>query len=155
MPDSPSSVSATPAPAPGQCDENGLSYSAGPVDAALGHRAFVVTLRNCGTGAKQVSGYPDVTVLNGAGEQLDVRIDHGNSYMARDPGPRSFSLEPGKPLLSVFSWSSTVSEGEKQTGAAVTVAVAGERARTVPVDFIDLGTTGQLSVTAWNTGLLQ
>lgn len=150
----PAPSSPTDSPEPDACPADGLRYTAGAVEAALGHRAFVVTLLNCGTGTRQVAGYPDVQVLDATGRPLDVRIDHSTSYMAIDPGPGSFALAPGKTLLTVLSWSATVTDGDAQTGAAVTIAAAGEEPRRLAART-DLGTTAELSVTAWNPGLVQ
>ncbi|MGW4592897.1 DUF4232 domain-containing protein [Amycolatopsis thermoflava] len=145
-----SSPAPPPPPAPpADC----ARYESGPVEPALGHRAFVLTLTNCGTAARAVSGYPDVQVLGPEGEVLDVRVERGSSYMAIDPGPGTFALAPGKSLVTVVSWANTVTDGEIVTGSALAVASKpGEAPRQLPVET-DLGTTGEITVTAWATEL--
>ncbi|OXM63386.1 MULTISPECIES: DUF4232 domain-containing protein [Amycolatopsis] len=134
-----------PPPPPADC----AHYDAGLVDAALGHRGFVLTLTNCGTAARAVSGYPDVQVLGPEGRVLDVRVERGTSYMAIDPGSGTFALAPGKSLVSVVSWANTVTDGEVLTGSALGVASRpGEAPQRLPVET-DLGTTGEITVTAW------
>ncbi|GAA1972111.1 DUF4232 domain-containing protein [Amycolatopsis minnesotensis] len=153
----PSPASTTPPPvttAENPCTREGVSLTAGPVEAALGHRASVVTMVNCGTKSLRVEGYPAVVLLDAARKPMTITIEHGVSYMARDPGPAPHTLEPGQHLLSVLSWSSTVTDGDSAAGSFVTVTpVPGGEARTLPVDT-DLGTTGKLTVTAWAPKLL-
>lgn len=148
-----------PPPAPvttpeNPCTREGVSLTAGPVEAALGHRASVVTMVNCGTKSLRVEGYPAVAVLDAARKPMEITAEHGSSYMAKDPGARPQTLEPGQRLLSVLSWSNTVTAGKSAAGAFVTVTpVPGGEARTLPVDT-DLGTTGKLTVIAWAPKLL-
>ncbi|QWF81910.1 hypothetical protein HUW46_05345 [Amycolatopsis sp. CA-230715] len=109
---------------------------------------------NCGTKSLRVEGYPAVAVLDAARKPMEIAVEHGSSYMARDPGAQPQTLEPGQHLLSVLSWSNTVTAGESATGSFATVTpVPGGEARTLPVDT-DLGTTGKLTVTAWAPKLL-
>ncbi|GAA4553655.1 DUF4232 domain-containing protein [Amycolatopsis samaneae] len=124
------------------------------VEAALGHRAVVLTLTNHGEVTRTITGYPEVRVLDGNGRALDVLVKRDSSYMARDPGPKPVTLAPGGHLLAVVSWSNTVTDGDPSTGAAIAVAVApGEPPRTLPVRT-DLGTTGEVTVNAWAAELL-
>ncbi|SFB05545.1 Protein of unknown function [Amycolatopsis marina] len=140
---------------PGVCPASGVRYEAGPVEAALGHRAVVLTMRNCGSDPRTVSGYPAIAVLNNAGVPLDIEVRHDSSYMARDPGPKTRKLEPGAELLSVVAWSATVTHGELETGAALTVStLPGEKPQTLAVET-DLGTTGKVELTAWDVELAQ
>ncbi|MBB2937717.1 hypothetical protein FHX82_004793 [Amycolatopsis bartoniae] len=149
--------SPSPAPAepvPGRCPAPGLSVAAGQVDAALGHRASVLTATNCGVAPLVLDGYPAVRLLDGVRAPLAVTVVHGMSYMARDPGPARFTLAPGEQALSVLSWSNTVTDGDPAAGEyAEVVAVPGAEAQALPLDT-DLGTTGQLTVTAWARTLL-
>ncbi|WP_432846058.1 DUF4232 domain-containing protein [Amycolatopsis sp. CA-161197] len=126
-----------------------LAVSAGIVEAGLGHRASVLTLTNNDAQARTLNGYPTVRVLDGSGKPLDVQVHHGVSYFSPDPGPKAFTLGPHEKLMSVVSWSATVTSGDTTTGAAVgVVAAPGEAEQTVPLKT-DLGTTGEITVTAW------
>lgn len=134
----------------------GLTVQVGPVEAALGHRASVVTLTNDGEQAVTVDGYPEVRILDADGQDLGVRTEHDSSYMAIDPGPAPVSIAPGEQVLSVISWSATVTDPDAvDRGAYVVVTtMPGEPQQTFPLDA-DLGSTGELSVTAWATELVE
>ncbi|MEV4601236.1 DUF4232 domain-containing protein [Amycolatopsis sp. NPDC049253] len=146
-------VPGPPVPAPASSSEAApspvLVVAAGIVEAGLGHRGSVLTLTNNDTEAHTLNGYPTVRVLDGSGKPLDVQVHHDVSYFSPDPGPKSFTLAPHEKLMSVVSWSATVTSGEVTTGAAVAVVAApGEPEQTVPLKT-DLGTTGEITVTAW------
>ncbi|WP_236796929.1 DUF4232 domain-containing protein [Amycolatopsis sp. GM8] len=141
---SPSPVPPIPAPG-GPC----LTVGAGQVEAALGHRASVVTMTNCDTEPVRVTGYPVVRLLDTGRAPMDVTVKHGSSYMAIDPGAKTVTVEPGGHALAVLSWSNTVTDGDSATGAYAQITpIPGAAAQTVPLDT-DLGTTGELTVTAW------
>ncbi|GAB2964804.1 DUF4232 domain-containing protein [Amycolatopsis acidiphila] len=149
---SPSPVPASPTPA--ACPAPGLSVEAGEVEAALGHRASVLTVTNCGTHPIRLEGYPEIRLLDGGGVPMPVTLLHDSSYMARDPGPSPVTVEPGGRALSVLSWSGTVTYGDRSTGSSVEVVpIPGAATQTLPLDA-DLGTTAQVHVTAWARNLL-
>jgi hypothetical protein len=125
----------------------------GLVDAALGHRAVVLTLRNCGSGTLTINGYPEIAVLDAARKTVKLTVQHGSSYMARDPGTQRIRLAKGEEVLSVVAWSNTVTDGDTTNGTYLAVAPAkGEPTANWPV-FTDLGTTGKVELTAWCTKL--
>lgn len=142
----PPSSTPDPAPAPGA----GLVLSVGLADAATGHRGSVLTLTNHDTRTLSVSGYPDLKVLAADGSVLDIRVDHGSSFFARDPGPRTTTLAPKEKVLAVLSWSITAADGERRlTGEFVTVSPGpGLPPQPRPLKT-DLGTTGEVTVSAW------
>lgn len=147
-----------PTPVPGTvepagCLGTGVTVKSGPVEAALGHRAIVLTLTNCGTTPRTLTGYPEVRLLDKEKRPMAVEVEHGTSYMAIDPGVSAQTIQPGATLLSVVSWSNTVTVGSPEAGAYVTVAAAkGDPEQRITVDT-DLGTTGKLTLTAWNPKL--
>jgi Domain of unknown function (DUF4232) len=53
-----------PAPQDGPCTEAGTALTVGPVEAALGHRAIVVEVRNCGRRTLTIDGYMTVEPLD-------------------------------------------------------------------------------------------
>ncbi|TDX03090.1 uncharacterized protein DUF4232 [Kribbella sp. VKM Ac-2566] len=140
----------TPTPPPPTCPASGAMITVGPVEPALGHRAVVLKLTNCRTAPITVNGYPDVAVLNARRRTMNVTIEHGTSYMARDPGPTRIRLRKGESALAAVSWSSTVEVAEdKASGTYLAVARhRDERPVTWPVDT-DLGTTAKVTLTAW------
>ncbi|GAA5152135.1 DUF4232 domain-containing protein [Amycolatopsis dongchuanensis] len=144
----------TPVDTPGpRCPDSGLSVTAGEVDAALGHRASVLTATNCGTTPVRLDGYPAIRLLDATRAPLAVTVAHDSSYMAIDPGPAPLTVAPGGRALTVLSWSNTVTYGDSATGAFVEVVpLPGAAAQTLPLDT-DLGTTGSLTVTAWASSL--
>ncbi|WP_409497230.1 DUF4232 domain-containing protein [Amycolatopsis sp. cmx-11-12] len=138
---------------PAGCLDTGVTVKSGPVEAALGHRAIVVTLTNCGTAPRTLTGYPEIRLLDKEKRPMAVEVEHGTSYMAIDPGAAPQTVQPGGTLLSVVSWSNTVTVGSPEAGAYVTVAAAkGDPEQRITVDT-DLGTTGKLTLTAWNPKL--
>ncbi|WP_233599052.1 DUF4232 domain-containing protein [Amycolatopsis sp. WAC 01375] len=155
-PPAPPPPAETPVPGtvePAGCLGTGITVKSGPVDAALGHRAVVLTLTNCGTAPRTLTGYPEIRLLDKEKRPMAVEVEHGSSYMAIDPGVSPQTVQPGGTLLSVVSWSNTVTVGSPEAGAYVTVAAAkGDPEQRITVDT-DLGTTGKLKLTAWNPKL--
>ncbi|SFP84484.1 Protein of unknown function [Geodermatophilus dictyosporus] len=152
-PDEP--VPASPSPVAPVCSPLGLSVTAGEVDAGLGHRAVVLTVTNCGSGPRVVTGYPDVAVLDATGAPMPFTVAHDSSYMVRDPGPAPLVLQPGQTAVTGVSWSATVTAGGLTEGQALRVVpVPGDVAQVLPV-WVDAGTTGEIAVAAWATELAQ
>ncbi|SHF15249.1 DUF4232 domain-containing protein [Streptoalloteichus hindustanus] len=145
------SAAGTPVPASASCPKSGALVTAGQVEAALGHRASVLVVTNCGQQPYHLSGYPEVKVLDGEQKPLPVRVKRGSSYMASDPGPRDLTLSPGATARAVLSWSNTVTHGDIVNGSHVTVTLTPDRSSTTLPLSTDLGTTGQVTVTAWST----
>jgi hypothetical protein len=141
----------TPSPTYGPPQPTGLSLSVGQVEAGLGHRASVLTLTNLDTAPRKVTGYPDLKILAGDGSSLDVKVEHGTSYFARDLGPQDLTVQPGEKVVAVLAWSATVTSGDKRAGAAISVVpVPGEPEQKQPLDT-DLGTTDTVTVSSWAT----
>ncbi|MER6669882.1 DUF4232 domain-containing protein [Amycolatopsis japonica] len=74
------------------CLDTGVTVKSGPVEAALGHRAVVLTLTNCGTTPRTLTGYPGIRLLDKEKRPMNVAVEHGTSYLAIDPG--SFVTRP-------------------------------------------------------------
>src|SRR6266511_300982 len=87
----PTTPSPTYAPPP-----SGLSLSVGQVEAGLGHRASVLTLTNRDAQPRKVTGYPDLKLLAADGSVVEVTVEHGTSYFARDLGPQNLTVQPGE-----------------------------------------------------------
>jgi hypothetical protein len=140
----------TSTPPPRTCPASGASISVGEVDAALGHRAVVITLTNCRSDVLTVNGYPEVTILDANRRPMKVTVTHGTSYMAIDPGPARLRLRKGESALAAVSWSNTVEIGEaKAAGTYLSIA---KDARDKPVVWpvvTDIGTTAKITLTAW------
>lgn len=151
----PPTVAPTPTPIPPKvCPPNGAAITVGPVEAALGHRAVVLTLTNCRAKALTVNGYPAVEVLDIKYNKVNLTIAHDSSYMARDPGPKQLRLAKGESAVAVVAWSNTVTSGDPADGDFLSVARSKEDKQVVVPIWTDLGTTGKLELTAWATKLL-
>jgi hypothetical protein len=100
-----------PTPPPKVCPASGAQVSVGPVEAALGHRAVVLTVTNCRTETLTLKGYPSVVVLDYWRKPLGTAVAHDSSYLAIDPGPARVKLAQGQTAVSVVAWSNTVAAG--------------------------------------------
>ncbi|WP_460649222.1 DUF4232 domain-containing protein [Kribbella endophytica] len=139
-----------PTPPPKVCPASGAQVSVGPVEAALGHRAVVLTVTNCRPKALTLKGYPAVVVLDYWRKPLGTAVAHDSSYMAIDPGPERLKLAKGQTAVSVVAWSNTVAAGsDPEAGQFLKVAASKGDAQAVWPVVTDLGTTGKLEVTAW------
>ncbi|MEW2632162.1 DUF4232 domain-containing protein [Streptomyces sp. NPDC048389] len=150
---------ATPvAPTPAACPESGAAVSTGLVDAAMGRRAVVVELVNCGTGPYKVNGYPGIGALDKDGDPLRLTVTHDRPYTdaGRDQGPKPLTLAPGESVKSVLNWNNRVTTFDAVTEGAYLVVTPkeGEPPQTLPFR-LDIGTSGELDVTAWARDLLR
>jgi len=141
-------------------------------DAGLGHRALVVGATNSSNAPCALDGYPAVGFATLTHERLAVRVTHGGSYMASDPGARRVVVPRHGRALAVVSWdaSSTAPDSTGHvpaTSAEVRLAVAaGAAATTLPVTSVattpgslsdpptnlDVLAGGHVTVTAWAPG---
>jgi hypothetical protein len=135
-----------PTPPPKVCPASGAQVTVGPVEAALGHRAVVLTVTNCRPKTLTLNGYPEVAVLDYWRKPLGTAVTHDSSYMAIEP----VRLAEGRTARAVVAWSNTVADGaDPQAGQFLTVAARKGEAQAVWPVMTDLGTTGKLEVTAW------
>jgi hypothetical protein len=153
----------TPSPpatstAPTACPDSGAAVTTGVVDAAMGRRAVVVELTNCGTEPYKVDGYPVVGALDKDRDPLRLTITHDHPYTdaGRDQGPRPLTLAPGESVKSVLNWNNRVTTFDAVTEGAYLVVTPkeGEPPQTLPFR-LDIGTSGELDVTAWARDLLR
>ncbi|MFG3495782.1 DUF4232 domain-containing protein [Streptomyces sp. NPDC047928] len=151
------SPSAAPPAASSACPPSGVRVATGPVEAAMGLRAMGVTLTNCGTRPFEVSGYPDVAVLDEEREKLDVSVRLGTNSVDGTARRSTFTLRPGERARASLLWRNTVTRADivATSGAYLTVVPApGAAAQTVaPSDGpLDLGNTDAVEVTPWAPG---
>ncbi|WP_187645490.1 DUF4232 domain-containing protein [Streptomyces sp. TRM49041] len=145
----------TEAPEPaGPCPESGVRVTLGPTNAAMGLRALTVFLENCGTRPFEVSGYPDVAVLDGRHEELDVTVRRGTGAAGGTARPSTAAVRPGERARASVLWRNTVTRVDvpPTSGAYLRVAPGpGTPAQPVaPHDGpIDLGDTGEVEVAPW------
>jgi len=115
----------------------------------------MMTMVNRGTEPVLVNGYPDVNVLDEAGQPVEVQIAHADSPLAHDPGPTKITLAPGACVMSALSWSNAVTSFDAAgNGEYVQVqTLPGEPPQTRQL-HLDLGSPARLTVTAWARELL-
>ncbi|MFD3914965.1 DUF4232 domain-containing protein [Streptomyces sp. NPDC058603] len=137
---------------PGRCLASGVAISHDIVNAAMGIRAVSIGLRNCGTKPYRVNGYPEIGVLDEDREPVGLKLIQGNGSTgaADDQGPGELTLAPGESARSGLRWNNRITEsGAHSTGSYVVVAAApGEERDTLPLPM-DIGSDGELHVTAW------
>jgi hypothetical protein len=149
----------SPTPAtPTACPDSGAAVSTGVVDAAMGRRAVVVELVNCGAEPYRVDGYPDIAALDKDRDPLRLTITHDHPYTdaGRDQGPKPLTLAPGESVKSVLNWNNRLTSFDAVTEGAYLVVTPkeGEPPQTLPFR-LDIGTSGELDVTAWARDLLR
>jgi len=148
----PARQTVTPIPTlpPVTCPPSGAGITVSVVDPALGHRAVTVTLTNCGSKTLTINGYPDVAVLNEKRTPFKLTVAHGSSYMATDPGPTRIRLAKGKTVLASIAWSNTVTYGDNNKGSYFAISWKKGVAPVIWPEYVDIGTTGKITLTAWN-----
>ncbi|WP_331743286.1 DUF4232 domain-containing protein [Kitasatospora sp. NBC_01300] len=138
----------------GPCPASGLRLYADDGDAAMGLRAVGLHLRNCGTSAVSVNGYPKLQLLDVEHRPVDgVRFLSGGAGIAGGTGaddpPQEIVLRPGEGARSTLVWRNTVESGSPVNAPYVRVRATPDAAPVMVVPEIDLGTTGRLGVGAW------
>jgi hypothetical protein len=144
----PSRVAPTPvSPGPDWCAPGVTSLTVSGVSGALGHRALTMVLVNRSGTACVVDGYPDVAFADADGHSLIVRVQHGSSYMATDPGAEVVNLAPGTSAEAQLSWDATgASTGTATTLWAATYPGAQRTQLSIETDITE---SSVISVTAW------
>lgn len=149
------SVPADEAPAAGgPCPPAGVRLYADEGDAAMGLRVVGLHLENCGTGVHRLNGYPRVELLDEDHEAVTgVRIRRGGAPIASGTGadapPRALALRPGERATTRLVWRNTVQAGEAVNAPYVRVWAKPGAAPVTVTPELDLGTTGELGVGAW------
>ncbi|MEK8142598.1 DUF4232 domain-containing protein [Streptomyces sp. M10(2022)] len=101
-----------PAASTADCPASGAVVEMGQVQAAMFHRAVVLTLTNCGTKPYRVHGYPSVRALDEDGRRIPVPVNAGRSMFGDDQGPQDVTLEPHGKVTSILAWVSTKEGGD-------------------------------------------
>jgi Protein of unknown function (DUF4232) len=143
------------------CD-NGLQFTTTDGDAAMGLRVMQVQVRNCGTEALQLNGYPQVQLLDEERQPMVVDILEGSGGISSvdgfDAPPQPITVQPGETAKTAFMWKNTnTGEVPPQVGwyADMAAAPGGVWYELAPLPprtsmHIDLGTTGRMGVQAWH-----
>jgi hypothetical protein len=160
----PTSTAAPPSTTIPTCPESGVQVTTGVVDAAMGLRVMAIELTNCGAQTYTVTGYPVLTLLDEERQPFDVQVLHGAEPITRDEGfctptgqfdagPQPVTLAAGERAVARVVWRNLTTDEFDHLVNATYLSVApsaGEMPHEVaPNGGIDLGTTGQLGVSAW------
>ncbi|OLF17878.1 DUF4232 domain-containing protein [Actinophytocola xanthii] len=153
--------STPPAPPVVTCWPEGVVFSVAGTDAAMGVRVLTVEMTNCGSAPYPVNGYPSVRLLDEGRRPLPVTLARGSASIAAVPGfdapPTPMTLRPGEKARAGLLWRNLVTDTTVDAVTAVHLEAAATPDgpwRSVPAAdaggvHIDLGTTGQLGVQAW------
>ncbi len=69
--------------------------------------------------------------------------------MAKDPGPTKIVLRKGQSAMAAVSWSNTTTSGKKGDGQFLSVARGKGDEPVIWPEWLDLGTTAKVQLTAW------
>jgi hypothetical protein len=116
----------------------------------MGYREMTLSLSNCGSSTYQLTGRPDIVVLDEDRKPLDVATVPSVHYTA---APRPLSVQPGSGAMAILSWRNTVTDPTvvATTGVFLSVApVPGTPRQILRLPSpMDLGNTGRLEASAW------
>ncbi|MEU8921955.1 DUF4232 domain-containing protein [Kitasatospora sp. NPDC048545] len=149
------SVPSAEAPQPGgPCPASGLRLYADEGDAAMGLRVVGLHLRNCGTAAVTLDGYPTLQLLDVDHRPVDgVRLLSGGAEIATGTGadtpPQKIALRPGEGARATLVWRNTTGDGAPVNAPYVRVRATPDAAPVTLTPELDLGTTGRLGIGAW------
>ncbi|MGV9454951.1 DUF4232 domain-containing protein [Streptomyces sp. NPDC003635] len=139
--------------ASGPCPESGLHVYADQGDAAMGLRAVGLHLVNCGDNPYALNGYPEIELLDEDHASVDgVRILQGTARISTglgDDTARPVTLEPGEAARATLAWRNTTQSGTPVNAPYARVHAKPGAAPVMVIPEFDLGTTGQLGVSAW------
>lgn len=76
-----------------------------PGDGASGTFVSTITLTNVSGTACRFYAYPGIGLLSKQRMTLPSKLHRGKAGFATDPGPRLFTVQPGKAGAFAFSWS--------------------------------------------------
>ncbi|MCT2587077.1 DUF4232 domain-containing protein [Actinophytocola gossypii] len=146
-------------PAAAECTADGVAFSLGGADAAMGVRVLNVEIVNCGAEPVTVDGYPSLRLFDGEQEDpLAVRVTHGSSAVATVPAldvpPTPVTLAPGESAWAGLVWRNLVTDATVPATTAVALDVAlsqGTDWHQVPLHptTIDLGNTDTIGLGPW------
>ncbi|MCQ1986047.1 DUF4232 domain-containing protein [Arthrobacter sp. zg-Y844] len=135
-------------PDPLWCTGEEVEPSIGGWDAATGHRAAQITLRNTGTRSCTVQGYPDLDFESSDGWVMGITAVHGGSHMTQDAPVEPVTLAPGEEATASIGWRGTAGAGVVRVGTLLVAPYSGTQRQELEAD-IDLAEPGFLTVTAW------
>jgi hypothetical protein len=144
-----------PPVAPGQhvvptdwCSDEQVEVAVVRGDAAMGHRESVLSVTNRTGVDCSVRGYPDLAFADATEALLPVHIVHGDSFMAKDPGPTTVLLKPGRSAISTIGWDAQANDPENTARYVHLAAYAGAERAALPFTG-DVVRGCSVGLTAW------
>lgn len=104
-------------PASEPCKGGQLALSADGGDAGMGNRVAIIGVRNTGTEACSLTGYPAVTVQDRQNRNLTaIRSETSpGSYLRQNQAPAPVNLAPNAKAFFDIAWNVVPNEGQGQT----------------------------------------
>jgi uncharacterized protein DUF4232 len=150
-----------------ECTSDGVAFSLGGADAAMGVRVVNIQIANCGDRPVTVNGYPRLRLFGEDQEELAVTVAHGSTAVATVPEldvpAVPVVLAPGESAWAGLVWRNLVTDSTvRATDASgldvalgpdtdwqhVPMTVPDERRGSVAIT-IDLGNTDKIGVGPW------
>lgn len=150
---SPDRSAATVSAGPNWCAGEQVSLNWGEPEAATGHRALVIELRNDSETSCVLNSYPDVAFDDSNGSIMDVLVVHGGSFMTQDHGVEEILLEPGDRAVSYLGWNAMAGAGDTRVGSLLVAPYAGALRQKAPAD-LDIINGGALTISAWEAAAM-
>lgn len=142
---------------PAACTLAQVAITLGAPDAATGHRILPLSMRNTASVPCDVEGYPSVAMRSGSGLDVRLFVEHGTSFMAIDPGPVRFTLQPGASVRSFLSWNAGAPAGSDTVASVSVLPRAGDAdadALTWYPFALDLTDLSTVTLSAWQDATL-
>jgi hypothetical protein len=108
------------------CTAKVISARAGKRAAQSSNDELVIRIKDTAHAACTMSGYPRISVVSlastpGAAARQRLRVKHGATYFASDPGPRLITLRPGG--TATFSIATTTGFGHPDAVTSLRIAL--------------------------------
>lgn len=133
---------------PDRCTPDTSTLLLGGNDAATGHRIQVITLMNFTDEPCVIEGYPDIAFADQNGNELDVSVVTGSSFMAEDPGPALISIPAQGEAKTTISWDANATAGALVARQLYAASLPGFTRGSWPVE-LDVVAGAEVSISAW------
>lgn len=114
----------------------GLAVALGKSDAGVTHRSITLVFTNTGSGPCQLTGYPGVAALNGAGAQIAQAKRTLSGYLGGAKGIASITIAHGQSAAAVVEASAATPDGKSCTGYAGLVVTAPDDTRSTKLSWV-------------------
>lgn len=133
---------------PDWCTSESAMPLLGGADAATGHRVQVINLMNFTDEPCVMEGYPDIAFADQNGNELDVSVARGSSFMAEDPGATLITVPAQGQAKTTISWDANTTDGALVARTLYVAPIAGLIRGSWPVE-LDVVAGSEVTVSAW------